>query len=380
MENDPVVQPLSVQHRKRTFWALLIIFIVLLPFLFLYATGYRFEFGEEANLISTGGIYIAVERTGAEIYIDDELVRETRTFRRAFYAQSLSPGTHRVHVQKLDHHTWVKELPVYPHLVTEAQAFNLPLIPRVRIISPWQSATGTPIVSAFTLRASTTNNFIATSTKRTTTFTRNTEYESLLRLFSTTTATSSESLVNARITDQIDLRIPRATLATSSPEVATTTKEWQGVLLYEDKEDVYARWVGSRESMPYYYCAEDFPAYVPQSTTTPREGLVPKDQEALTGETVELIHPVQTIPEDVVCEPVIKIDRRSQSVKSFDFFNGSTDFVVLVLEDGIYVVEVDSRAWQNVQPVLMGEQLDMRVENGLIYVYDDELIYQVILE
>jgi hypothetical protein len=63
-----------------------------------------------------------------------------------------------------------------------------------------------------------------------------------------------------------------------------------------------------------------------------------------------------------------------------DFFRGSTDFILMTLEDGIYVVEVDDRAWQNIQPLLIGENLNVRIENGLIYVYDGELIYQIILE
>jgi hypothetical protein len=50
------------------------------------------------------------------------------------------------------------------------------------------------------------------------------------------------------------------------------------------------------------------------------------------------------------------------------------------LDFGIYVVEVDDRAWQNSQPLLLGRELNMRVENGQIYVYDGSLIYQVILE
>lgn len=380
MEVEPLVQPLPLQHRQKTFWLLLTLFMLSLPFLYLYATGYRFEFGEAGNLISTGGMYIAVERTGAEIYIDDELVRETRTFRRAFYAQSLTPGTHRVHVQKPDHHTWVKELPVSAHLVTEAQAFNLPLVPQVRVISEWQSATGSAIVRDFDLAASTTNELLATSTLRTRGFTQNSEYDALLLLFSTSSATSTETFVD-RVTEGIDTLIQATTTATSSIGVPTTTKEWRGVKLYEKGGDIYVRWVGTRDDMPYYYCAEDFPPYSGRTSTT--TGFVTENPEVkgeLTANTAEFIHPVQTVPEDAVCEPEIQIDRRGQEVRFFDFFLGSTDFIILALEDGVYVVEVDDRAWQNVQPLLLGEDLDVRIENSLIYAYDGELIYQVMLE
>lgn len=378
MTNEPEVQPLPIEHRRKTFGLLLVLFILSLPFLFLYATGYRFEFGERTNIISTGGMYIAAERTGAEIYIDDELVRETRAFRRAFYAQNIDPGTHRVHVQKVDHHTWVKELPVSPHLVTEAQSFNLPLVPQIRVISEWQTATGTAIVKSFSLNASTTNDIYATSSFATTTLVHNTEYLTLLKLFATTTIDESEKEeVGGLLFDEFITLVNEATTtATSSEVTATTTKNGGDVILYEVENDIYARWVGTRESMPYYYCAEDFPRY---STTTEALGFV-DDIGELAANTAELIHPVQTVSEDLVCQPEIKIDRLNQRVTTFDFLPGSTDFVVMTLEGGVYVVEVDDRAWQNVQPLLLGENLITHVENGQIYVYDGVLIYQVFWE
>ena len=133
--------------------------------------------------------------------------------------------------------------------------------------------------------------------------------------------------------------------------------------------------------MPYYYCAEDFPRYltstepiapVTKSTTTQQD-------LALVANTSELIGPVQSIPEDVICEPVIRLDRKWQNIRAFDFLPGSTDHIILALDDGVYVVEVDDRAWQNVQPLIMGDNLDMKVVNGNVYLYDGTLVYNVIL-
>jgi hypothetical protein len=235
------------------------------------------------------------------------------------------------------------------------------------------------VIRSFDLAASSTNEYVATSTLRSPRFTPNSEYQTLIELFSTSSATSTETIVD-RLTGTVNPFNQQTTTPTSTIPVATTTKEWQGVRLYEHGGEVYARFVGSRENMPYYYCAEDFPPYEPEATTTALGTVLSKEQEALVAETVELIHPVQTVPVDAVCDPVIKIDRRDQEVSMFDFFRGSTDFILMTLEDGIYVVEVDDRAWQNIQPLLIGENLNVRIENGLIYVYDGELIYQIILE
>ena len=374
MEARIDIQPLPYKKRRRTFLSLLVVFLVSLPFLYMYATGYRIDIKEPTSLVSTGGMYIAVPRTGAEIYIDGELVRETRTFRKAFYAQSLDAGTHRVHVQKDGYHTWVKELPISKRLVTEAEAFNLPLVPQVRVISEWQSATGTAIVRTPLLYASTTNEVLATTTIATTSFTKNDEYVSLVAYFATST--------NDVETEERRLRnlFTQAT-TTTEDEKATTTIVSGGVRLSHAGEELYATWVGSFEEMPYYYCAEGFPPYSTTSTSTLADEL--DVQEPDTTPFVEnslVIHPVQTVPEDTTCEPTIRIDRKGQSIHDFDFYPGTTDFVILVLEDGVYVVEVDDRSWQNVQPLIMGDNLRMNIENGNIYVYDGFLMYQVLLQ
>ncbi len=390
MEPRIDVQPLPYKTRQRTFSFLLLVFVISLPFLYLYATGYRFDFEKPTNLVSTGGMYVAVDRTGAEIYIDGELVRETRTFRKAFYAQSLDIGTHRVNVQKEGHHTWVKELPVSKHLVTEAQAFNLPLVPQVRVIAEWQSATGSMIVPLPLTLASSTNELIATTTRVSKQFVSNEEYRLLVAHFATTSTSTVKETTAQHIKD-ILLPASTSTPLVETAQVSTTTVVSGGVKLHTSGDDLYATWVGSFEQMPYYYCAESFPAYststevnivASSSTDTLLDNaaaLIDADSEVEeSGSETTLEHPVQTIPLDTACVPSIRIDRKDQSIRSFDFLPGSTDFVIMVRTDGIYMIEIDDRAWQNVQPILMGTNLHMYIENGNIYVYDGTLIYQVI--
>ncbi len=379
MEAHIDVKPLPYKTRQRTFGLLLFIFVVSLPFLYLYATGYRFDFRKPTNLIGTGGIYLAVDRTGAEIFIDNELVRETRTFRKAFYAQSLDVGTHRVHVQKEGYHTWVKELPVSKHLVTEAGAFNLPLVPQVRTIAEWQTATGSMVVRSELLNASSTNILFATTTTATTSFTHNEEFLSLKARF----ASSTEEVLKATKAEQLKELLIGSTTTPEEVSVATSTITANGVRLYRSGDDVFASWVGSFEQMPYYYCAPDFPPY---SVATTTEEIIDEAEKALEDAAAIIledegvvVHPVQTIPKDTVCDPTIRIDRKWQTVHDFDFLPGSTDFVIMVLEDGVYVVEIDDRSWQNVQPLMMGKNLLLHIENGNVFVYDGAIIYQILL-
>lgn len=359
-DDDLVVQPLPQRERRNFFIILLGLFVLTLPLLFLYATGYRFEFGNQDPFISTGGLYVAAERTGASIYIDDELVRETRTFRKAFYAQGLEPGIHKVHVQKPEHHTWVKELPVYPHLVTEAQAFNLPVVPQVRTISPWKNSLGETVVfDAISVVASSTNAIVRATTTTTTGLIADTEFATLVQSFATTSPIT---------TTRAPLFIESGA---ETDDSATTTKTFNGVQLTEVDGDVYASFIGAREQMPYYYCAKDFSS---------EDDPVFDVQAEPAGEMPEpLIGPVQYIPDDAVCEPTIKIDRQGQIVSEFDFYPGSSDWVLMVLEEGIYVVEIDDRSWQNAQLLIKGKNLSLRVLNGNVYVYDGDSMYQVFM-
>lgn len=380
--NNPEIKPMPYGRRRGVFRLLVAVFVVSLPFLFLYAKGYRLDLAEQGNFVSTGGMYVTAERVGAEIFIDDELVRETRIFRTAFYAQNIEPGTHKVHVQKEDGHTWVKELPVYPHLVTEAQAFNLPLVSQLKIISEWQTQDGEAVLLATSsLSASTTNSFFIATSTATSTYIQDTAYSSLLKLFATTSQSKTTVELEDIIEDDDSIEI-----SSTTEFFATTTKEWRGVRLYEDSEDVYARWVGNREDMPYYYCAKSFEPLGGASSTvlygeSQTAGLFKKEKEDIIPEINSeiLIPPVQVVKESDVCTLDIQIDRNWQTVTYFDFYPGSTDLVIMALEKGVYVVEIDNRAWQNVQPLILGEGLDVRVENGNIYMYDNKLIYQILL-
>ncbi len=374
---SPQLQPLSYSHRNVFFYLLVGIFAAAIPFLFLYASGYRFDFGQ-TGFISTGGLYVAAEKTGSQIYINDALVRETRVFRRAFYSQGLEAGTHRVHVQKPEHHTWVKELPVYPHLVTEAQAFNLPLVPEVRLITPWRTAGGVAVITATSTvleNATATNQYLFEPRAATSTMVTNIEFNDLAAYFKD----NNETVVEAGVIERVRATLSPNNATTTTAELATTTKEWRGVRLFEEESGIYAAYVGNRSSMPYYYCAEPFEPYQPPVSNQVSAGVAfSRVAEANVGAfSDEDLLEVQTVKDTDICEPIIRLDTNGEPVTYFDFFPNSTDLVVLGLESGIYLVEVDDRGWQNRQPLLIGEGLSGRVVNGGIYAYDGQVIYQV---
>ncbi len=307
----PTVTTLSRRHRRTYFQILLLVFVIVVPLLFLYATGYRFD--GLTDFTKTGGIYIGAELSSADMYINNELVQETGTFRRAFYVQDLLPGTYEVKVLMDGYHPWFKTIMVSEHRVTEAQAFNLPEKPLLELISPTvpnDTRSGTSTMAL-----------------------PNPVYVKILATFATTTATSTTtSKVKARATSTT----LRTAVPTTSVEIATTTKEFRGMRLSEAGKRVIATWTRDSESAPFYVC-----------------------------------------PQDTTCVPSISVNTQGEQPASFDFFPGTMDLVIVTLKDGIYVTELDNQSGQNIQSLFLATGANFRIVDGSIYIKVGATLYQV---
>ncbi len=369
MPVEPTVKPLSYSNRSWVFWILLGVFIVAMPVFVFYAMGYRIDFANDRSIITVGGLYVNSTTDDALMFVDEKPVENMRIFQSAAYIQNLDSGMHRIHVQKAGYQTWVKELPVYSRFVTEASAFNVPEVPQIRYIPVWLNQTGIPVVihavgdepQVFTI-ASTTNTVVSTTSRSTLAYTENSEYEYAVTLFE-----DLEEPVTARRALDITAESP-----TLDPEEATTTKSFRDARLFESKGEVYVEWRGSNRNIPYYYCVQ----YTTPATTTAEYGEHVFD--SLVEEfdvTLDLADP--TVRDTRLCRDTIRIDRKEQDVLWFDFLPGSQHHVLMLLEDGLYVVEADDRAWQNVQLLYPGEDLEMRVDGGRIYVFDGESYFEV---
>ena len=191
------MKPLSRTKRRLIFAFSILLFFVAVPVSVFYAIGYRFDFNDKLqNIKSVGGMYVRNDVENTEMFVDDEPVEDMRVFQKAAYIQNLEEGIHRIHVQGNGLQTWVKELPVYAHFVTEVSSFNLPKVPQIRLVTQWQNAqTGEGIVFDIATStqfrfASTTNTVAFSSTTATSTFTLNAEYTYVKSLFASSTELS----------------------------------------------------------------------------------------------------------------------------------------------------------------------------------------------
>lgn len=382
----PQVQPLPRAHRRFIFALSVTLFAVLVPLLVFYAVGYRFDFSEGSirNIMSVGGMYLNTDADNVSIYVDDAPVEDLRIFQRAAYIQNLEAGMHQVHVQGEGVQTWVKQLPVFSHYVTEAAAFNMPLVPQVRIIGEYQTLDGAVVVDAtntppFTLASSTQRFVLASSTVATSSYNVNPEYAYVVSRFASTTEerTILEEIeaVVSRTVDTFSFSAPDQLLVPTT--TATTTVRFNDMELYERDGEVYAAWRGTENNIPYYFCVNPLASSSPQFYG---EHVTAQLYTAASTTVFDAYSARIFEAPNRLCRTEIKIDRLRQNVTWFTFMPDSRDHVLMHLNDGIYVVEIDDRAWQNTQLLYPGQNLTLLIDSGRILVQDGEQIFEVYTE
>lgn len=373
---QPVVKPLSYFHRNFIFITLTVIFAISLPAFIFYGMGYRYSFFAETPAITvTGGLFIASEISDIQIYIDEVDVSNARVFRKASYIQGIEPGLHRVHVQAPDLHTWVKDLLVYPQIVTEAEAFNLPLRPQVRPVTEYLTKQGESVYFG----AATSSNLFTNSSsslpvifftkKATSTLTVNPEYKLLNEMFIEKASTTASRLDWEKI--QESEKFGFATTSPDTPEVthATTTIVSDKLMLYKNGEDVFAKSLGVERQIPYYFCATQL-----ATSTNNNLGAVYTSNNSSTTLITNNINNEQP----KVCRTDIRIDRKWQKVHDFNFLPSNINLVLMHLDDGVHVVEIDDRSWQNTQLLYPGKDIEMLVYGGSIFIKDKGYIFEAL--
>ena len=373
MDSKDII-PLSSKHRTAVFYILLGIFIVIVPLLGFYANGYRYNFDSDTPAVTvTGGLYIATLTDDSEIYLNDKSVDNTRFFRQATYIQGVEEGMHRIHVQGEGLQTWVKRLPVYPQLVTEASAFTIPKVSQLRPITRYIDSERQPVFvgvasssTPFSFASSTVLVNFSTSTA-TSTHTKNQEYALLTEKFS-----QDEHQQNRNTGDLFRF----STSETESEATATTTVVRNDIALLEKNSGIYAEYRGSLEDIPYYFC-------VPKdsfASTSARYGEHIAQAVADTRQSTTSIDYERGVRFEEVCRTEIKLDTRGKKTISFAFVPNVSDLVLLHQADGVYVTEIDDRAWQNHQQLYPNGDIEMLVEGGQIFIKEGDYFAELFIE
>ncbi|MBI5457075.1 hypothetical protein HY969_05040 [Candidatus Kaiserbacteria bacterium] len=136
------MQPLSSRTRRVYLYALMLLFVVLLPMVIFYADGYRYRPG--VGFRQTGGIFIAVPYSGTNVLLNGEHIGTTSFLQRSFYIDNLTTGTYTVLAEREDSIPWIRALFVEPQLVTDVRVQLVPQrVQTIRLVTAPSNATTT---------------------------------------------------------------------------------------------------------------------------------------------------------------------------------------------------------------------------------------------
>lgn len=184
-------RPLSRKKRIVYFSIFVLFFIVAIPVLLLYSSGYSLD-NNALTLSWRGGIYVYVPQTAASVYIGNDLKEVTSLFKKEVIVKNLRPDNYLVLVSHDDFWPWAKFVDVKRGEVAARYPLLVPkIIPFVEI------ARG-----------------------------------------STTPYTEARALFTPVV----------------SRGAATTTLSSKNIRLWVENDMVRASWLGSEEARPYYFC------------------------------------------------------------------------------------------------------------------------------
>lgn len=180
-------------------------FILTVPLVILYSTGYRLG---AKNLTQTGGIYVHSYAVDGQILLDGEPVQQAMLFEKNNLLQGIAPGIHTIEIRHPDHIIWKKKLPVYSQTVTTVSPFLVPIQLRLKPITQKENPT---------------------------------TYKEALRLFGET-------------------NLPKTTATTQkntfTPSDSTPVLQKHSVIISQTDSTLYASWAGEIGFTPQYFCNE----------------------------------------------------------------------------------------------------------------------------
>lgn len=188
--------PRTLSRKTRTiyFSLFLLLFVVVIPVLLLYSTGYSID--EAFNLSGRGGVYVYVEQEGAQVYIGNELKEETGLFNHEVLEKNLRPGTYLVLVSHADYWPWAKFVDVKSGEVSVRAPL---LVPKVVPFTEIVKSTSTRLLAGDA-------------------------YATAKALFASSTTSSGLTSKNIR--------------------------------LWVENNNIHAKWLGPEDVRPYYFCID----------------------------------------------------------------------------------------------------------------------------
>jgi hypothetical protein len=308
------MKPLTKKQRSLSLILFGVLFILFAPIIVLYSLGYTLD--QNLTIQKTGGIFIHSDVSNTSVFLEKEFYKANGIFIRNTLIQDLVPNkNYLVEIHKEGYQSWIKNIYVYPSIVSEGSVLMLPNTFETREILKYIDREGNATSTTPIKNQTKANNpefisvseFFATSTKESITK----EIEAVSTSTSASSTTKQKSKIELffetiELSDFQDLK----NLIINGKEVS-----------WLENGNIQLYWMDDIVSIPYYYC---------------------------TGEKSR------------TCNNKIVLDWRDE-IKRFDYLPGRSDVWIVLSSKGIYAVEVDGRTERNIQTIYTGENLDFRL-------------------
>ena len=153
----------------------------------------------------------------------------------------------------------------------------------------------------------------------------NPSYAEATALFATTTTAASANQ---------NILLAGTKTASSTARVIEGLKKKGDIVLWKEKNIVLATWVGNNSQAPLYFCGEEH-----------------------------------------LCNREIPV--YAQGARFFDFYPNGNELVILAIDNGVFVAEIDDRSVRNIQPMYEKPGAEFRIDDDVLFIRDGKLIFSV---
>lgn len=106
------------KRRRRVLFLFFVgVFLILSPIITLYAIGYKYDFINN-RFVMTGSMHIKAQ-TGATVFLEDRIIKNTSFFNNSFSRNRLLPGEHKIRLEKEGYHSWQKSILIKEGLLSD---------------------------------------------------------------------------------------------------------------------------------------------------------------------------------------------------------------------------------------------------------------------
>lgn len=284
------------------------VFAALIPFIVLFANGYRL--GDGLKIVQTGGIYVYVPESETSIYINEVLKQHTGNFQKELFAQNYPPGEYHVAVEHPDYLPWEKSVAVNAQEVTALYPFLIPQTYVFREIKQYEEE-GRAVTDTEELG-------------------ENKEYVRVKTLFenaqkekeAATAQTENEKPADKNTEDDMK-------------EQAVDMMERGKTAIWIDGKTIMAKWTQTGDWMPQYFCfsgeCTDMIEVVKENADVRTLAFYPSRDDVVIYSTARGVH-------------VAEIDKRPTQTKQEIFSGKDTD--VLVSNNGNIFIRDETRFYE----------------------------------